>query len=161
MHVHVTEPDLADIVEGATSTMLGTVLGALAPSGEAPSEASAACAVGASVQFTGEWSGALVIGCDEMIGNEAAAAMFGCDTNNVAADDLSDALGELANMIAGNVKPLLPGAITLSLPTVVQGSELRLGIPGAAPTVGVTYRRGSCVFSVEIYERSQGPRKQS
>jgi chemotaxis protein CheX len=161
MSVHVTEPDLADIVEGATSTMLGIDLGALAPSGTTPNGDSSVCAVGASVQFTGEWSGALVIGCDELLGNEAAAAMFGCDTDNVAADDLSDALGELANMIAGNVKPLLPGAIAISLPTVVQGSELRLGIPGAAPTVGVTYRRGACMFSVEIYERSQGPRTHS
>ncbi len=154
MHVTVSEPDLAEIVEGATSMMLGLDLGEIAPRDAVSDVTPSRCAIGASVQFTGEWSGALVIGCDESIGNEAAAAMFGCEVDRVAADELADALGELANMIAGNVKPLLPATTALSLPTVVQGSHLLLGIPGATPAVGVTYQRGASVFSVEIYERA-------
>jgi CheY-specific phosphatase CheX len=144
------ENDLAEIVEGAATLMLGLELGARSTDTEWKQ-----CAIGASVQFTGDWSGALVIRCDSHLAHEAAAAMFGCDVDNIDPDELSDALGELANMIAGNVKPLLPAAALLSLPTVVQGSDLRLGVLGASPSVSLSWARHESVLSVAIYERSE------
>jgi chemotaxis protein CheX len=144
------ENDLAEIVEGATTLMLGLELGTWSAGTE-----SEHCAIGASVQFTGDWSGALVIRCDSHLAHEAAAAMFGCDVDAIDPDELSDALGELANMIAGNVKPLLPAASLLSLPTVVQGSDLRLGVIGAAASVSLSWQRDASVLSVAIYERAE------
>ena len=41
--------------------------------------------------------------------------------------EVVDALGEIANMVGGNVKSMLPGPSTLSLPSVVQG---QLSVPG-------------------------------
>ena len=145
----VTEPDLAAIVESAVTTMLGLDLGE-------PVEPSvdAACTLGASVQFMGDWDGAVVVGCDKSFGAEAAAAMFGIEASAVASDEISDALGELANMIAGNVKPLLPNAASISLPTVVQGANLRLGIPGGQPVVGIAFRRVDTTLTVRIYKRA-------
>jgi chemotaxis protein CheX len=148
--VPLQETDLAEIVEGAATMMLGLDLGA-----RSSDEKSERCAIGASVQFAGDWSGALVISCDSTLAHEAAAAMFGCDVDNIDPDELSDALGELANMIAGNVKPLLPAATMLSLPTVVQGSDLRVGVLGAVPSVSLAWHRDDSVLSVAIYERSE------
>ncbi len=144
------EADLAEIVEGAATLMLGLELGERSRD-TAPEH----CAIGASVQFAGDWSGALVISCDSHLAHEAAAAMFGCDVDSIDPDELSDALGELANMIAGNVKPLLPAAAMLSLPTVVQGSDLRLGVTGASPALSLAWHRAESVLSVAIYERSE------
>src|SRR6476469_9111942 len=120
----MTEPDLANIVENAVTMMLGVSLGDVIDG-----DPTSTYSLGASVQFTGEWEGAVVVGCSESFGREAAAALFASTADRVEPDEVADALGELANIIGGNVKPLLPGAANLSLPTVVRGAEVQLGIP--------------------------------
>jgi chemotaxis protein CheX len=149
VQAQMTEPDLAAIVEGAVMTMLDLYPGELVEDAEPT-----ACSIGAAVQFTGDWQGAIVVGCDEAFGREAAAAMFGSEPESITHDELADALGELANMIGGNIKPLLAGAVSISLPTVAQGPELHLGIPGAEIWLGILYRRGESELSVGIYRRS-------
>jgi len=41
-----------------------------------------------------------------------------------------DALGELANMLAGNLKSVLPSGVVLSMPSVIEGSDYSLRICG-------------------------------
>jgi len=148
VQTQVPVPDLATIVESVATMMLGLDLGE--PAIDVPD---ASYTIGASVQLMGDWAGAIVVGCDATFGAEAAGAMFGTDPATVTQEEISDALGELANMIAGNVKPLLPGTATISLPTVVRGEEIHLGIPGAQVWVGLTYRRGETVLMVRVYQR--------
>jgi len=45
-------------------------------------------------------------------------------------DDVCDALGELVNMIGGNLKSVLPPGESLSIPTVVEGSHYSVRICG-------------------------------
>ena len=45
--------------------------------------------------------------------------MFAADEDSLGLEEVQDALGEISNMIAGNIKPLLPGASRISLPSVV------------------------------------------
>jgi chemotaxis protein CheX len=144
----MTQPDLANIVENAVTMMLGVSLGDVTDG-----DVTSTYSLGASVQFTGEWEGAVVVGCSESFGREAAAALFASAADAVEPDEVADALGELANIIGGNVKPLLPRTASLSLPTVVRGAEVHLGIPGAALWVGISYGGDSAV-SVRIYERA-------
>jgi chemotaxis protein CheX len=151
LQAQIDTPDLAAIVEGAVTAMLGIDLGE-------PVEhdtAAAGCSLCASVQFAGGWEGAVVVGSDIAFGRETAAAMFDIEADDVTDDEIADALGELANMIGGNVRPLLPGAETLSLPTVVRGDDIKLGIPGARVWVAIVYRRDGSEVSVQIYERAQ------
>jgi chemotaxis protein CheX len=148
VQAQMTEPDLAEIVQGTVEVMLGLDPGDLLPGPEA-----SICELGASVQFTGDWEGAVLVSCDSAWARDAAAAMFASHPDELSTNDIADALGELANMIGGNVKPLLPASASLSLPTVVQGADMRLGIPGARQWLGVTYRRGPSELSVRIFER--------
>src|SRR3954466_2594878 len=101
----ITAPDLTEVVECAITMMLGIDAG-VAIDSATPAEY---CAYGASVGFTGDWNGVIVIACDETMGREAAGAMFGTAPSDVASDDVADAIGELANVIGGNLKSLLPG----------------------------------------------------
>jgi hypothetical protein len=48
----------------------------------------------------------------------------------VAPDDVRDGLGELTNVIAGNLKPLLPSGVSLSIPSVVEGRDYALRLCG-------------------------------
>lgn len=83
----------------------------------------------ACVQITGAWQGAISLAAGEPFATSAAAIMFGLDEAEVKTSDRQDALGELANMIGGNVKALLPEPCALSLPSVVEGSEYSVRIP--------------------------------
>jgi len=62
------------------------------------------------------------------VARDAAAALFSMSPAEVTHVEVVDALGELANMVGGNVKSMLPGPSTLSLPAVVQG---QVAVPGA------------------------------
>ena len=74
--------------------------------------------VTASVSVTGAWRGHVLVSCSETASRNAAAALLGIELDEVTDDDVADALGELANIIGGNVKSLLPEPCALSLPHV-------------------------------------------
>jgi chemotaxis protein CheX len=93
--------------------------------------------VGASVAIRGEWEGVVVVRCSEPLARRAAAAMWGVAPDAADRAQVDDALGELANMIAGNLKALIPPPSALGLP------EADLELPaGARP-------RGDVEFLVE------------
>jgi chemotaxis protein CheX len=80
--------------------------------------------VTASVSVTGAWRGHVLVSCSEAASRNAAAALLGIELDEVTEDDIADALGELANIIGGNVKSLLPEPCALSLPHVhIEGAS--------------------------------------
>jgi chemotaxis protein CheX len=85
--------------------------------------------IGACVQITGAWEGAVRVDCSSSLARLATARFLGVTPQDVAIDQIRDAIGELANMSAGSVKPLLPPPCQLSLPTVADGSDYNFTIP--------------------------------
>ena len=78
----------------------------------------------AMVGLAGALCGILTVCCDRKTAGEVARSMLG----DVASSDeqVSDALGEICNMIAGNFKNKLAGTderCMLSVPTVISGEE--------------------------------------
>ena len=76
------------------------------------------------VHIDGAWHGAVVLQCPLTLARTLTAAMFQADAAPEL-DEVHDALGELANMVGGNVKALLPGTVA-HLPA---GRGGRLGLP--------------------------------
>ena len=72
----------------------------------------------AEVSISGDWSGlvSVVLGADGA--RHVAGRMFQLPADQVGDDDLSDAVGEVANMIGGNIKAMLAGEHRLGLPVV-------------------------------------------
>jgi len=98
----------------------------------------------AAVYYAGAWKGAVLVECTaEQAGNWAARLMS--LTPPIEPNDAHDALGELTNVIAGNLKPLLPPGVGVSIPSVVQGTDYSLRILG-----------GNCFESV-YFEDDGGP----
>jgi len=75
-------------------------------------------AIGSTVDITGPWTGRVTVDLDRTGADQLARAMFDLPGGELAAADLADAVGELGNIIAGNIKSSLPDPSTLSLPTV-------------------------------------------
>jgi chemotaxis protein CheX len=85
--------------------------------------------IGACVQITGAWEGAVRVDCSKALAQLATSRFLGVGSEEVDIDQIRDAIGELANMSAGSVKPLLPPPCQLSLPTVADGSDYNFTIP--------------------------------
>ncbi len=85
--------------------------------------------IGACVQITGAWEGAVRVDCSFQLARLATARFLAVDPDDVTIDQIRDAMGELANMSAGSVKPLLPKPCQLSLPSVADGHDYTLTVP--------------------------------
>jgi chemotaxis protein CheX len=72
-----------------------------------------------SVSVTGAWRGHIVVSCSMPAARNVAGALLGVDLEDVTREDVTDALGELANIIGGNVKSVMPDPSALSLPVVL------------------------------------------
>jgi len=79
----------------------------------------------AMVGLAGALCGILTVCCDKETARELAKCMLGPEIAD-SEEEVSDALGEICNMIAGNFKNKLAGAdgqCMLSVPTVIKGEE--------------------------------------
>jgi chemotaxis protein CheX len=93
--------------------------------------------VHSSVSITGSWTGYVVYASSTQAARRAAGAFLAMDASEVSQDDLSDVLGELANIVGGNVKAMLPPGALLSLPQVVLAPESTARYPNTRRIGGV------------------------
>ncbi len=77
----------------------------------------------AAVHISGDLSFGVRMVAGRDLVRRAAAVMFDRDPDRLEVADERDVLGELTNIIAGNLKSLLPGANSISLPTLVDGTD--------------------------------------
>ena len=87
-------------------------------------------AVTACVQIVGSWQGAVMLQCPLSLATTLADQMFQAGSAPTL-EEVRDALGELTNMLGGNLKAVLPGPSQISLPTVAVGSDYDVGVPDA------------------------------
>ncbi|MBI5537707.1 MAG: chemotaxis protein CheX [Deltaproteobacteria bacterium] len=106
------------------------------------------------VQMTGLWQGAVTLRCLPELAGRIAAAMFGTAPSEASPDEVRDALGEVVNMIAGNLKIHLPAGCQLSLPAVVEGREYRVGVPGTSVLIQLSLATDGHPFMVGVLERN-------
>ncbi len=82
-----------------------------------------------TITFAGNLEGCLGVCCDTEGARAIAAAMLCMESpDDLAEEDLVDAMGEIANMVMGAIKTRIQDDYTsllISIPAVVQGRELR------------------------------------
>jgi len=81
------------------------------------------------VQISGTWNGVVCARFSLPLARRSAGAMLDLGPSDLSQDDLRDALGELANMIGGNLKSLLPAPSTLTIPWVTTGDGYLVDFP--------------------------------
>jgi chemotaxis protein CheX len=75
-----------------------------------------------NVHISGQWNGLVSLTCSSAAATRAAAFMFDTGIESVSQSDVLDAVGELVNIVGGNIKGLLPPPTGLSLPSVTDGT---------------------------------------
>ncbi len=117
----LVEPSLTD-VHMVLEEVWGTFLGAEDPLLPAP-PGDLQTGWSAAVTVSGAWEGMISIEVPTTMAEEVTRRMLAVDETQD--EDVADAVGELVNMIGGNIKSLMPGPSALSLPVVAAGRVAR------------------------------------
>ena len=111
--------------------------------------------VTAMVGLAGQLCGVLSVRCGGKAAALMTSKMLGVDLDKVGAD-VSDALGEVCNMVAGNFKNKIAGlaeGCMLSPPTVVTGSDYTLHSLAESPglEISLLFERMPMVVTLQIH----------
>jgi chemotaxis protein CheX len=88
----------------------------IAPSG--PVDLSQGDTFAVTVRISGAWRGEVLFGCRHSFAERAASIMFALGKSQLDEFDIKDAVTELANMIGGQWKSLVPGPSSLLIPCI-------------------------------------------
>jgi chemotaxis protein CheX len=139
----IDEATVRGITEEAWSALVGDEEFLVPLPGGLPDDA-----VSSWVEIVGPWNGAVVLTCGRSTAAELTRCMLAEHAPPVLdGEDIEDALGELANVVGGNVKAVLPGPSVLGLPDV--GSAPEPGRPADICRVDLLWRGQSLTISVQ------------
>ena len=119
-----TAPEMTDvhaIVDQVWSSFLGDAE-PLLPSFDADGAFPADDTWSAAVSIHGGWTGTVTIELSHGLAFALTRLMMAMEESEPLEDgEVADAVGELVNMIGGNIKSLMPGPSALTLPVVAAG----------------------------------------
>jgi chemotaxis protein CheX len=104
----------------------------------------------AAVHMAGDWNGAVLVECNPGQACRFAGRFLSMDLPNKVDDVVRDVLGELANMIGGNLKCVLTQGIRLSRPFVVDGSDYSTRVCGAVIHNRLSFRCAEGLFWITV-----------
>ncbi|MFO7986139.1 MAG: chemotaxis protein CheX [Desulfatiglandaceae bacterium] len=105
--------------------------------------------VSSIIGISGNVTGCVVITLSEKTALQLASALIGDEIPEMD-EDCIDAIGEIANMVAGSAKNGFPVANTsLSVPTVVLGKH-QVNYPSAIPIISIPCETTEGMFGVDI-----------
>ena len=108
------------------------------------------------IGLSGTVSGCVVINLSKDIALQLVSALIGDEVTELD-DDCTDAIGEIANMIAGNAKTDFPSAGTsISVPSVVVGKH-KVSYPSGLPIICIPCitEKGQMVIEVALKENNE------
>ena len=147
MDVRLINPFIA-AVKSVFSTMLSTDIVVSKPVVKGVDEHGAD--VSAVIGLSGDGVGSVVLSFPMATAVKVASKFAGVEMNS-RHEDFSDALGELANMVAGHAKSHFEGlSVSISLPSVIIGQEHTVAQPRHAPRLALPCDSVLGRFCVEV-----------
>jgi chemotaxis protein CheX len=126
----MTSAAIFDAVHGIFQSMLGIEPGLQAL--ERVDRPLGNTGISAIVGYAGEHEGTVVLICGRTVATQFAEAMLMEDSLDPDSEEVDDAMGEIANMIAGQLKNLVctgGNEVQLSIPIIVREGDYRLQVP--------------------------------
>lgn len=142
--------DLETVVTSVFATMMGLEV---SPA-DAPCPASAGMLT-AAVYLTGEWIGAACIHVQPEQACGFAGRFLGMPMPDQVDDDVRDVMGELANMVAGNLKCALSPGIRVSIPSVTDGAGNSLRVCGAHVVCRAHFQTDDGPFWISLIDANE------
>jgi len=110
------------------------------------------CHISAMIGLTGGFSAMLGIHCPEAVGLAIAGAMLGMEIEEIDAD-VKDALGEIANMVAGGLKEKFAVEnidLELAIPTAISGKSYTIASSTRSNRVIIPFSVEQGQFFIEM-----------
>lgn len=101
------------------------------------------------IGFSGEIVGSVVLSFQMEAACKLVSALMGCEVD-ANSSDFIDAVGELANMIAGSAKKDLGRRANIAVPTVIIGKDHLVGRLTGVPCVLIPCKTSIGDFAVEV-----------
>lgn len=135
----------------STKTVLSTMANVSATVGPVnlKNDTGVAHDVSAIIGFSGGVVGSMVIGLNKLVALRIVAAFSGSE-QPIDSPDFADAIGELANMIAGSAKKDMGVVASISVPTVVIGPAHHTMRLSGIPCVVIPCKTPLGDFEVEV-----------
>jgi chemotaxis protein CheX len=151
--------DLAKIITDATQEIFETMIMVEVTPGEPTKENGQKhyCTVSGMVGLAGLFKGMIAIHAPDEVAKSITSSFLGMDVDEVN-EDVTDAIGELANMLAGNAKMALSQNgkdITLSIPSTISGEEYTINCALDTDRVVMPFTMGPGKFMVELQVEKQ------
>ncbi len=106
------------------------------------------------IGLSGNVSGCVVISLSREIAFQLVSALLGEEINEIN-DDCTDAIGEIANMIAGNAKNDFPtDNNAISVPSVVTGKH-KVSYPSGLPIITIPCKTDKGELIIEVALKSK------
>lgn len=144
-NLKIPPEEVAQIVESVFETMVRLKVSANGPAWYPGRER-----LTAAVHLAGDWNGAVLVECDPVQACRFASRFLSVDLPDTVDDVVRDVLGELANMIGGNLKCALMQRIQLSMPSVVEGTNYHIRVCGAGTRDQIAFQCEEGLFWVTI-----------
>ena len=113
-----------------------------------------------SVGFAGKAVGSVSIQVNEAFARSITAAMLGMDDDEIDGDEeVHDVVGELSNMIGGDLKSRLCDEgldCDLTIPTITRGSDFRTKTKGWERHERLVFRHQGQFALVDVYVKTNG-----
>jgi chemotaxis protein CheX len=139
----IDDVTVQSIAQEAWSALIGDDEFLVPMPGGAPDDA-----LSSWVAIAGPWTGTVVLTVGRSTAEELSRCLLAEHAPPVLDDeDIEDGLGELANVVGGNVKAVLPGPSVLGLPEV--GSAPAAGRPADTCRVDLLWRGQSLTITVQ------------
>ncbi|MBD3315779.1 MAG: chemotaxis protein CheX [Chitinivibrionales bacterium] len=130
------------------NTMMGTALGMGEPL--IKSEPYPTHDISGVIGLSGEARGSVTLSFPREVALKVVSKLLGVPVEEEG-PELTDGIGELANIVAGNAKKgLTQYQMSLSLPNVIVGKDHALSTPADAPTVMVPFQCDLGELSMEV-----------
>jgi chemotaxis protein CheX len=144
------EKDLVTaVVQEVWESMLGNDLDG--PDRDTPRSAEIRPLLG-YVRLCGGWHGTVSLNCSRELARTLAGRMFGADPDSLTKEEVHDALGEVVNIIGGNLKHLFPPSCRLLLPGVEEDPLTDSASIAGRVVAEVGFVCGNETFQVSLVE---------
>lgn len=104
----------------------------------------------ANVAIAGAWSGCVALSLSSGLIQAAASKMLKCDPSELTSEDQQEVASEIANMIGGNLKSILPAPSVLSIPQIVT-AEAGCGHAEGTPTDELNFGATEGFLRVSVF----------
>ena len=110
------------------------------------------CHVSAMIGLSGDINAILGIHCPAVVGMAIGGAMLGMELEEVD-EDTKDALGEIANMLAGGLKETFAAEkidILLAIPTTISGNSYKVSAPTGSNRIIIPFDIEAGRFYIDL-----------